>query len=161
RVCDPRYNFLFNSYYEALGPRHARAARGVISRPGIEEIAAYRRHVDAAVDSLIAQAPGAALAQLCPVVELGLHHEQQHQELLLHDIKHALWNNPLRPVYAPLEPRAVGACPAIEWLGVDGGVKRVGHAGDGFAFDNEGPAHDALLRPYRIASRPVSVGEFL
>jgi ergothioneine biosynthesis protein EgtB len=161
RVFNPDYNFLFNSYYEAVGPRHARAARGVISRPGIAEIAAYRRHVDAAMAALIASAPDRLMETLARLVDLGLHHEQQHQELLLTDIKHALWSNPLRPAYAALLAPADAPAPAVEWLNVEGGVDRVGHAGLGFAFDNEGPAHGVLLQPCRIASRPVSVGEYL
>jgi ergothioneine biosynthesis protein EgtB len=161
RACDPAYNFLFNSYYEAVGPRHTRAARGLISRPGIAEIADYRRHVDAGMDALMERVPAAQFAALAPLIELGLHHEQQHQELLLTDIKHALWCNPLHPVYAAPAPRHAAPCPETEWLAIEGGVDRVGHAGAGFAFDNEEPAHDVLLRPYRIASRPVSVGEYL
>src|SRR5206468_1527790 len=106
RAFDPRYGYLFNSYYEAVGPRHARPARGMLSRPSIEEIAQYRAHVDRAMHDVIEAAP----AELLPLIELGLNHEQQHQELLLTDIKHAFWCNPMRPSYraeaAPVAARA-------------------------------------------------------
>lgn len=164
RAFDPAYAYLFNSYYEAVGPRHPRPARGMLSRPGAAEIAAYRAHVDGALQALLADAakrPEAA--EIAARVELGLHHEQQHQELLLTDIKHAFAANPLRPVYAPMAPRAVTRAPAPRWLEVPAGMARIGRdgGGDSFAFDNEGPAHEVYLAPARVADPPVSVGEYL
>jgi ergothioneine biosynthesis protein EgtB len=156
---DPAYGYLFNSYYEGVGPRHARPQRGFLTRPGIAEIADYRRRVDASMDAFLA---GDLAADVAGLVELGLHHEQQHQELLLMDIKHVLAANPLRPAYAsddqatPRPPE-----PDDEWIGHPGGVARVGHGGDGFAFDNESPRHDALLAPFALRSGLVTAGEWL
>jgi ergothioneine biosynthesis protein EgtB len=155
---DERYAFLFNSYYEAVGPRHQRDRRGLLSRPGIAEIAAYRAHVDAAMAQLDAPDP-AAVADL---LELGLHHEQQHQELLLMDIKHVLWMNPLRPAYRSsvrgVAPRA-GDQPA-GWLAHPGGLVEVGATG-GFSFDNESPRHRQWLEPFSVADRLVTCREWL
>lgn len=156
RVFDQRYGYLFNSYYEGVGPRHERKSRGMITRPNADEIAAYRRHVDAAMETALLD-PSPDVAAL---VELGLHHEQQHQELLLTDIKHAFGCNPFAPVYAACQPRIPAAAPPLSWLEVAGGVYEVGFRGEGFHFDNEGPAHEVLLRGFRIACRPVSVGEY-
>ena len=155
---DPAYAFLFNSYYEALGPRHARDARGVLSRPGIAEVAAYRHHVD----EHMVQFLSGGVAQGClDLVELGLHHEQQHQELLLMDAKHVLSRNPLDPVYVPAatRPRPAGAAPA-GWMEVEGGVVELGHPGGRFGFDNESPRHEVLLRPYAVATEPVTSSDW-
>ncbi len=158
RPFDECFGFLFNSYYEAFGARHERGARGLISRPGIAEIEAYRAHVDAAMQSVLTDAP----ASMTDLIELGLHHEQQHQELLLTDIKHLLAANPLAPAYAPAAPQARNTlAPPTDWLAVEEGKHVVGHHGSGFAFDNEGPEHRVWLDSFRIASRPVSVGEYL
>jgi ergothioneine biosynthesis protein EgtB len=159
---DAGYGFLFNSYYEAVGPRHARPQRGLVSRPGVQEIAAYRAHVDGAMEHLLRDCPPDAIER----VVLGLHHEQQHQELLLTDIKHALHSNPTLPAYSSdtvtSSPRRTGP---MQWIPVRGGTCRVGHVPSGdpldFAFDNETPAHEVLLRDFRIADRPVTNGEFL
>lgn len=161
---DPAYSYLFNSYYEAVGPRHPRPARGVISRPGIAEIAAYRAHVDAAMERLLAV--GGPEVAAC--VQLGLQHEQQHQELLLTDIKHAFSCSALLPPYAktPALPmnKPVGLAP-IQWLKLQGGLYEIGRRRpeecDAFAFDNETPQHEVLLRDFAIADRPVSNGEYL
>jgi ergothioneine biosynthesis protein EgtB len=153
------FGFLFNSYYEAVGPRHARPQRGMITRPGIDEIADYRAHVDAAMCRLLDPVPGPEVTTL---VELGLHHEQQHQELLLMDIKHALSRHPFPTGYgaAPwVTPAALGA--GGQWHGFDGGIVEIGHTGNGFAFDNEGPRHTALVHPFEIADRLVTCGEWL
>jgi ergothioneine biosynthesis protein EgtB len=152
-----RYGYLFNSYYEAVGPRHARPARGMITRPGTAEIAAYRAYVDDAVLRLLND----DRPNVAPLIELGLHHEQQHQELILTDIKHAFSLNPIRPVYVDAPARAERGTPPANWLAFDGGICSVGHSGTDFAFDNEGPAHDELVRPFRIMDRPISVGEYL
>jgi ergothioneine biosynthesis protein EgtB len=163
---DTRLHFLFNSYYEALGPRHPRAQRGLLTRPSLEEVQAYRRHVDEAVlawlDSGIDQQDWPAVE---PILTLGLHHEQQHQELLVTDILHALSCNPLLPAYKPAAGPALrlATVPApMRWLSQPGGVVQVGHEGPhrGFAFDNETPRHAALLQPHAIADRLVNCGEY-
>ncbi|HET7086509.1 MAG TPA: ergothioneine biosynthesis protein EgtB [Rhizomicrobium sp.] len=150
---DPRFGFLFNSYYEALGPRHPRPRRGLLTRPALEEVYAYRAHVDAAMAQACEQ------PELADTITLGLHHEQQHQELILTDIKHAFFCNPLLPAYdgAPAAPHAAQK---LQWHEHPGGVALIGHDRNGFAFDNEFPRHQVLLRPFRIASRPVSNGEY-
>jgi ergothioneine biosynthesis protein EgtB len=150
---DPRFTYLFNSYYEALGPRHPRPRRGLLARPGLDEVRAWRAHVDAAMLGACDK------EDLQDLIVLGLHHEQQHQELILTDIKHAFFSNPLLPAYRAAPPRSASAQP-LEWRGHGGGVVAIGHDGSDFAFDNESPRHDVLLRPFRIASRPVSNGEY-
>ncbi|MGE5723184.1 MAG: ergothioneine biosynthesis protein EgtB [Sphingomonadales bacterium] len=153
---DPAYEVLFNSYYVGVGDRYPRPARGLLSRPSLDEILAYRRHVDAAMERLIDGGPSAAAAEL---IELGLQHEQQHQELILMDIKHVLSCNPTDPVYSrSAEPR--GAAPALAWIEQPGGLHQIGHDGDGFAFDNEAPRHRVWLDPFRIAGRLVTAGEY-
>ncbi|HWJ32390.1 MAG: ergothioneine biosynthesis protein EgtB [Gemmatimonadaceae bacterium] len=161
RSPDPRYAFLFNSYYVQAGERHCRAKRGLVTRPTVDEVFAYRAHVDDAMHRLIARIAGDSEHPAAPLIELGTHHEQQHQELLLTDIKHVLWMNPLRPVY--LERRADDArvAPPSRWVDVDEGVCWIGHEGSGFAFDNEGPRHRVFLEPFRLASRLVTNGEYL
>lgn len=154
-VFDARWPRLFNSYYESLGPRHARPQRGLLSRPTLHEVKAYRAHVDAALADLLPHAPPAALR----LIELGCHHEQQHQELLLTDILHAFSCNPLLPAYDAGPPRAAQA-PEQAWLQHGGGIVDVGHDGHGFAFDNEGPRHAALVTPFEISNRLVTCGEF-
>jgi ergothioneine biosynthesis protein EgtB len=149
------YRYLFNSYYEAVGPRHPRPQRGVVTRPGIEEIAEYRRAVDHAMCGWLAEG---LPPELEPLVELGLHHEQQHQELLLMDIKHVLSQNVLDPVYRPAAP-ATREAPALRWIERPGGTVEIGAPGDGFAFDNEGPRHEVVLQPHALASRAVTAGE--
>ena len=157
RPFDQAYEYLFNSYYEAVGPRHPRPQRGMLTRPGVEEILAYRRHVNAAMIELIDGDDGDWHALL----ELGLHHEQQHQELILMDAKHLLSLNPLRPAYAPADAsQGVGVTP-LSWLDFEGGLVEIGHAGNGFAFDNEGPRHRVWLDPFALARRPVNCGEYL
>src|SRR5689334_23128918 len=150
----PQYEYLFNSYYEAVGPRHPRAQRGLLSRPTANDIARYRRHVDTA---MAARLDDDAVRDL---IELGFHHEQQHQELLLMDIKHVLSVNPLQPAYAgtPLTPSAPDP---LGWVDVEGGLVEVGHRGGGFGFDNELPLHQQWLEPYRLADRLVTNGEWL
>ncbi len=159
RCFDARYAHLFNSYYESLGPRHARELRGLLTRPPHGEVLRYRRHVDEAVESL--SSAGAPAAQAASLLELGLNHEQQHQELMLTDIKHAFYLNPLKPAYRRSEPAAAGSPAPLRWHDHSGGVQQVGHAGAGFAFDNEGPRHAVLLRPFQLSSRAVSCGEYL
>jgi ergothioneine biosynthesis protein EgtB len=160
---DPSYGYLFNSYYETVGARFPRPRRGLLSRPGAAEIGTYRAAVDEAMDDLLASQRAEKAAEL---VQLGLHHEQQHQELLLMDAKHVLGSNPLAPLYAPLPlpapvPGGGTATGPGPWLeGVDGLVE-IGHAGDGFAYDNETPVHQTLVRPHAIAGTLVTCGEWL
>lgn len=155
RPFDPAYEYLFNSYYEAVGPRHPRPQRGMISRPGVEEVLAYRRHVTEAMAELI----DAARGNSTDLIELGLHHEQQHQELILMDIKHALSLNPLFPTYAAERaPEAAGA--PLGWIDFEGGLIETGHAGEGFAFDNEGPRHRSWVDPFALATRLVTCSEY-
>ncbi|MBL0390626.1 ergothioneine biosynthesis protein EgtB [Ramlibacter monticola] len=161
RPFDARWGHLFNSYYEALGSRHPRPQRGLLTRPSLSEVHAYRAHVDEAVQDLLASADPAAWPQVEALVELGLQHEQQHQELLLTDILYALWCNPLLPAYAAHEAASLRLAPLpLHWVaGPEGGVA-IGHEGEGFAFDNESPRHRQWLQPYRIADRLVSCGEY-
>ena len=178
RVFDPRFGYLFNSYYEALGPRHPRPQRGLLTRPTVDEVLAYRRHVDEAVQALLATLePGPTgvagdpeRARIESLLVLGLNHEEQHQELLLTDILHAFSCNPILPAYhrpeaGSLLPGAAladppAARPAPRWLDRPGGEVAIGHAGPGFSFDNEGPRHAVLLQPYAIADRLVSCGDY-
>ncbi|WP_447776891.1 ergothioneine biosynthesis protein EgtB [Variovorax boronicumulans] len=163
RPFDARFHYLFNSYYEALGPRHPRPQRGLLTRPSLDEVQAYRRHVDEAVLALLAAPQALDWAAIEAIVALGLNHEQQHQELLLTDILHALSCNPLLPACKPASGPALrlAAVPAeVRWLAQPGGMVEVGHAGDGFCFDNETPRHAALLRPYAIADRLVNCGDY-
>jgi ergothioneine biosynthesis protein EgtB len=157
RPFDPAFAYLFNSYYEALGPRHARPARGLVTRPTVAGVTRYRAHVDRAMEALLQHLPVAAEA----TVRLGLHHEQQHQELLLTDIKHAFAANPTAPAYLPAPLPARADPPPVDWIDIDEGVVAIGHGGPGFAFDNEGPRHRTMLAGCRIASRPVTVAEYL
>ena len=161
RAFDPAYNHLFNSYYEAIGPRHPRPARGLLSRPGVAEIARYRAHVSAAMERLIATADTVTFATLLPLIELGIAHEEQHQELVLMDIKHVFAQNPLKPAYKSPAPKAARAAPPLEWRQLSGGLVEIGDAGGGFAFDNEGPRHKVWLEPFRLATRLVTNGEYL
>lgn len=156
RVFDPAYEYLFNSYYEAVGPRHPRPQRGLITRPGVEEILAYRRHVTTAMLEMLNDGEGPH-----DLVELGLNHEQQHQELILMDIKHALSLNPLRPAYRAVRRARMPAVPAMGWREFEGGLVETGHAGPGFAFDNEAPRHRSWLDAFALALRPVNCGEYL
>jgi ergothioneine biosynthesis protein EgtB len=158
RVFHPDFGFLFNSYYEGVGPRYPRPDRGLVSRPGIVEIADYRRHVDRAMAELVDRGRDPTTA---PLVELGIQHEQQHQELLLMDIKHVLSCNPMLPAYAPRGPEAPGRATPTTWTAHPGGTAVVGHVGDGFGFDNEFPRHIVHLEPFALADRTVTCGEWL
>ena len=161
RVFDPAFAYLFNSYYEAAGPRHPRPERGLLSRPTVEVVGAYRDHVGAAIARLVEHAPEPVWQQAAPLIELGFHHEQQHQELILMDIKHVFSMNPLSPSYQAPQPQIAAPAVALAWLDFPGGLVEIGHQGGGFAFDNEGPRHKVWLEPFRLASRPVTCGEFL
>lgn len=157
----PAFRTLFNSYYQGVGTTHPRAQRGLLTRPGLPQVLDYRAQVDARMQALLAGTVTPALADL---VELGLQHEQQHQELLLTDIKHLLSCNPMRPVYRacerPSSPAQARAASPLSWLHWNGGVREIGHAGDGFAFDNEQPRHAVYVQAFSLASRPVSNAEY-
>ncbi len=173
----PAYRVLYNSYYEGVGARHPRPERGLVTRPSLAEVRAWRADVDARIAALLRDPPPDAAA----LVDLGLQHEQQHQELLLTDLLHAFSCNPLAPAYRPPEagpagrgrglhevgPADLAAAPddagatAPRWLAFDGGLVEIGHEGKGFAFDNESPRHQVFLRPYALADRPVTQREWL
>jgi ergothioneine biosynthesis protein EgtB len=157
RTFDPHFRMLFNSYYDAVGERHPRPRRGLLSRPGLEEVMAYRRHVDTAMLALLGGAR--PLGEATEVTEVGLHHEQQHQELIVTDVKHALSCNPLEPAYHAAPPQPAGAAEPCAWVAFPGGLKRIGHEGAGFAFDNERPAHPVWVEPFELASRPATNAE--
>jgi ergothioneine biosynthesis protein EgtB len=154
---DDRLHFIFNSYYQTLGTMHARSRRGLLTRPSLDEVLLYREWVDARVSRLL---EGELTAQQQAIVELGLQHEQQHQELLLTDIKHAFSMNPLRPTYSFADGVTLTAARPLAFVPGEEGIVEIGHHGDGFAFDNEGPRHRVLLQPHSLANRPVSNAEF-
>ena len=161
-VVHPAFCYLFNSYYNAVGKRHPRSERGLVTRPSLDEVYAYRAAIDASVDRFLEFVDGAPSPNIQAVIELGLNHEQQHQELIVTDIKHALAQNALRPVYRPdaaLPSQAV--VQPIEWRTLPGGIHWHGHDGAGFAFDNEGPRHRVYLEEFQLATRPVTNGEYL
>ena len=153
-----RYAYLFNSYYETLGPRHPRPQRGLLSRPDSATVSTYRRYVDDAMGAFCDELDPAS--DTAKMLLLGLNHEQQHQELILTDIKHALFSNPLLPNYLPARPHEVGVAPTLRWMEFEGGLVEIGHAGEAFAFDNEEPRHKVFLNRYRLASRLVTCGEY-
>ncbi len=155
-----QYWFLFNSYYESLGPRYSRAERGHITRPGAHDVGLYRSNVDSRIRDLVSSIDGGTLEKLTPTIELGFHHEQQHQELLLMDIKHVLSVNPLQPVYGG-SPAPRSTSDRLGWVDVEGGLVEVGHAGPGFSFDNEMPRHRTWLEPFRLADRLVTNEEWM
>jgi ergothioneine biosynthesis protein EgtB len=159
RPFNPAFRVLFNSYYQGVGDQHPRPQRGLVTRPGMAEVRAYRAQVDRRVAALLAHSDAPELAAL---VELGLQHEQQHQELLLTDIKHLLACNPTDPVYRGHWPLVPVAPAPLRWIAFDGGPADIGHEeGAGFAFDNETPRHTVLLTPHALANRPVTHGEWL
>jgi ergothioneine biosynthesis protein EgtB len=157
----PQYDFLFNSYYNAVGDRHCRAQRGLISRPTVEEAFTYRAFVDAQMGELLEQATAEQLQNLTPILTLGLHHEQQHQELLLTDIKHVFSVNPLLPAYLERTIPRGGWVPPQKWIAFDEGVYEIGHSGQEFCFDNEEPRHREFLEAFTLSSRLVTNGEYL
>ena len=161
RESHPQYNYLFNSYYEAVGERHPRPQRGLLSRPTVEDIYDYRRGVDQFILGLINLADEKKWLQIEPLLTLGLHHEQQHQELLLTDIKHILGTNPLRPAYeTPREHPPCARAPAA-WVAYPSGIAEIGFEGSGFRYDNEEPRHRVHLEEYELAGTLVTNGEYL
>jgi ergothioneine biosynthesis protein EgtB len=164
RVFDDQFAFLFNSYYVAAGPRHARPMRGLITRPDAAAVAAYRAHVDAAMERLIGGAPSEQLRAALPILEVGLHHEQQHQELLVTDILHAFSLNPTHPAYDPQWQPPAASAPGGEMdseVELAAGIHRIGHEGGGFCFDNETPCHQVLVPPMRMGRGLVTNGDWV
>jgi len=179
----PQYDYLFNSYYNAVGARHCRPKRGLISRPTVDDTYKYRAHVDAAMLDFLSTAPASTLAEIEPTITIGLHHEQQHQELMLTDIKFVFWENPLRPAFRPSDIGSIGEgslagmelhpsggmpialdghdVPVPQWIDFDGGLVQIGHEGSGFAYDNESPRHQTYLQPFSLAKHLVTAGEYL
>lgn len=160
------YSYLFNSYYEQVGGRLARERRGMLSRPSVEDVYLYREVIDSrvgeVVESLVQRGEGHLVRD---ALELGIQHEQQHQELLLMDIKHNFWSNPLRPAYRALKPQAVEMATespdSAHWIEFPAGITKIGHEGEGFAFDNEQPRHRVFLEPFKLRSRLVTNAEYL
>ncbi len=161
RPFHPRYNFLFNSYYEAVGERWPRPARGLLSRPTVEEVFAYRRAIDERMHEWLDPLSESSLESIRPVFELGLNHEQQHQELLLTDIKHAFSINPLRPVFSNSETGECSTDQRLHWLTFPAGMRQIGHSDGSFAFDNESPAHSVYVPSFQISSNLITNREFL
>ena len=157
----PQYDFLFNSYYNAVGERHCRVKRGVISRPTVDETYAYRAYVDRHMETLLSESDAEKLNALEPLLTLGLHHEQQHQELMVTDLKYNFFENPLCPVYRPRRDVPVSAVPEMEWIAFEEGVREIGWGGEGFAFDNETPRHKEYVPAFALGSRLVTNGEYL
>ena len=157
----PDYAYLFNSYYVSAGPRHARAQRGHLTRPGADDVTAYRRHVDDAVIAFFNATEDAKLASLVPLLEVGFNHEQQHQELMLTDILHAFAQNPIPPAYDPDWRFPASTTSGDPWLTLTEGIHTIGHQSDSFHFDNEKPAHRALVGPVRLARNLITNGEWL
>ena len=162
RPFHPLFEHLFNSYYEQVGAPFPRPQRGLLSRPTTGEIYRYRAQIDEAMATLLSSVDEPRWPEVAARVELGCQHEQQHQELLLTDIKYNFSVNPLKPAYRPdLPPTATDTITAQAWIEQPGGMQEIGHHGDGFCFDNESPRHRLLLATYALASRPVTNGEFL
>jgi ergothioneine biosynthesis protein EgtB len=155
----PQFGFLFNSYYDSLGSRWPRAERGLMVRPTVAEVFRYRAHVDEHMDQFLSDRRAQDHPRLSANLLLGLHHEQQHQELMVTDLKHAWAANPLQPVYRSARMKS-GVTPPLRWQEYSGGLVRLGHDEAGFAFDNESPRHQAFLQPFRLANRLVTNGEY-
>src|SRR6266566_3412435 len=158
----PDYAYLFNSYYNAAGDMHRRDLRGLISRPTVREAQRYRASIDSNIDSLLSDADEKLLDEIEPILVLGIHHEQQHQELLITDIKHVFAQNPLYPVFRQRKiDIALPKAAPIQFLDFEEANVEIGYDGRGFAYDNEGPRHRALVLAFSFASRPVTNGEYL
>jgi ergothioneine biosynthesis protein EgtB len=159
-VFHPRFEYLFNSYYNSVGEQYARSDRGLLTRPTLEDVGDYRAHIDLEMSRLLEDGGGLTEAAL-DVVELGLNHEQQHQELLLTDVKHLLAQNPLAPTFRRVKESAAIPIATLEWHAFAGGLVEMGDDGAGFSFDNESPRHRVHLEPFELASRPIRNREFL
>jgi ergothioneine biosynthesis protein EgtB len=161
RSSDARYAYLYNSYYEGVGAQFPRAQRGLLSRPTVQEVLAYRKSVDAEIVRFVRHASDGQYPDYAFLIEVGVNHEEQHQELMLTDIKTVLCENPLEPAYAPEPVPVSGQTPPLAWLGFGGGLVEIGDRSEGFAFDNERPRHRVYLEPFELGARPVSWGEYL
>jgi ergothioneine biosynthesis protein EgtB len=160
RPYNPKYAELFNSYYDTIGSYHPRPQRGLLSRPTVKDVYQYRAYIDEHISTLLSQTNHPQWPEIARRMVIGVNHEQQHQELMLTDIKHIFAYNPLRPAYRELaQPR--GEATAMNWVTIQGGIRSLGFDGDGFAYDNEGPRHKVYLNDYSLASRPVTNAEFL
>jgi ergothioneine biosynthesis protein EgtB len=165
----PEYAYLFNSYYNAVGDMHRRDLRGLISRPTVREAHSYRASIDSHIDDLLSDSHEELLRKIEPILVLGIHHEQQHQELLITDIKHVFAQNPLYPTLRPdvvrhpacTEARMPNESPLCRFIDFGQTIAQIGHSGSGFAYDNEGPRHEVLVAPFALASRPVTNGEYM
>ena len=158
---DPLYAHIFNSYYNQIGAQWPKERRHLISRPSLAQVHAYRRDVDRRIRAFLAEAEESAWRRLGPILETGLQHEQQHQELFLMDVKHAFATHPARPGYGPLPPPSAAPQPTLQWHRFEPGLTEIGHDGDGFCYDNEQPRHRTYLAPFEIASRLVTNAEYL
>ena len=158
---DPNFAYLFNSYYNAIGEQFPRPQRGLLSRPTMSEIFKYRAYVNERMEQYLADAQDEDLAPLLPIIEVGLHHEQQHQELMLTDIKHVLSCNPLYPAYRDRAVDSPVDIPDLDWIDFEEGLQQIGHDGEGFSFDNELPRHRTFVEPYSLATRLVTNAEYL
>jgi ergothioneine biosynthesis protein EgtB len=159
QFCDDSFRYLFNSYYNTVGPMHSRPHRGLLSRPSLEAVRTYRSRVDERMSQLLQRAN--LTPELANIVVLGLHHEQQHQELLLTDIKHLFSCNPLLPAYATAVAEGPRGSMPLSFVRFEGGLVQIGHSGEGFSFDNELPRHRTYTAPFRLANRPVTNGDYL
>jgi ergothioneine biosynthesis protein EgtB len=161
RSFHPQFSFLFNSYYNTVGQRIPRPQRGLLSRPTVRETLSYRESIDERVVTFLGAIDSELLKKVAPIVVLGVNHEQQHQELLLTDLKHALWHNPIRPSFRERSAEAPAGSSSRQWISYPEGIRWIGHGGGGFAFDNEGPRHRQFVDAFRIASRPTTCEAFL
>jgi ergothioneine biosynthesis protein EgtB len=160
RPFHPQFGYLFNSYYNAVGPFWPREQRGLLARPTVAEVYQYREHVDQAMHRLLCDGEHTLAPRVGECVVLGLNHEQQHQELLVTDLKHAFALNPLRPIYRASSSQPTATATPLHWIDVPGGLRWVGHEGHAFAYDNETPRHRVVLDPFQLASRLVTCGEY-
>lgn len=161
QVFHPKFGYLFNSYYNQVGKMHPRPERGMLSRPTADDILAFRAHVNGAVEKLVETAPVETIDKIAPLMALGLAHEEQHQELLLTDLKHGLFQNPLLPAAYQETPEEGATPPPLNWERMEGGLCEIGWNGEGFAFDNEGPRHKVYLHPFELANRPVTNADYM
>lgn len=159
---NPQYAYFYNSYYIAAGDRFFRPHRGLLARPTVKDVYQYRQHVDQHMLALLDKLPNEAVESLIPVIEIGLHHEQQHQELMVTDLKNVFAYNPLHPTYrAYKQSNAVDKVPALSWVDFAEGIHQIGHTGEGFAYDNEFPRHRVFTEPFQLASRLITNGEYM
>ncbi len=157
----PQYAYLFNSYYIQAGERFERPKRGLLSRPSVKEVFKYREYVDQNMLVFLEESDEETFRKLAQVVEIGLHHEQQHQELMLTDIKHVFSINPLHPVYMDIEDKKIGKLPPVKWISFKEGTYQIGYNGSKFSYDNESPRHKEYLEPFNLASRLITNGEYI